>query len=214
MIDADDIKRLVDANAAVRNELANKQPRAAAQIVCDQLNWLSSQGSFWQGLRNLSETIEDHLARVSEVFTNLTEFIDAECQIFNTLGLDPEKTEPVVGAVYADIGVVQRIELENMTDVGFQNLKKHVEEAAKLVCKYRKSVVLRGVDWVVSWKGARILAGAAVAGANGLALLSPLLVGHPLTPLEGAVAAGSITVGSTLIKGDAFGLLDLLKPKG
>ena len=214
MIHPEDIQRLVDANAAVRDELKNNQPRAAAGIVCDELNWLSTQGSFWKGLRDLSGTIEEHIADVSAVFTNLTDFIDAECQIFSALKIDSKKIEPVVGAVYADIGVIQRIDLENMTSVGFTNLQKHVEEAAKLVCKHRKNAILRGVDWVVSWKGARILAGAAVTGTNGLGLLSPLLIGHPLTPLEKGVCVGSMTVGTAVMKGDAFGLLDLLKPKG
>jgi hypothetical protein len=214
MIRIEDIKQLVRDNEEVRIQLANNQPRAAAQIVCDALNRLANQHSFWLGLRDLSATLQNHAEGVSAVFTNLTDFIDAECAIFDALGLDPAKTEPVVGAVYGDLGVLQHIDLEDITGVGFTNLQKHVQEAAKLVCKYRKNVFRRGVDWVVSWKGARILAGAAVTGANGLALGTTVLVAHPLTPVAASVSVGSMTVGTTLMKGDALGLLDLLKPKG
>jgi hypothetical protein len=73
---------------------------------------------------------------------------------------------------------------------------------------------MRGVDWVVSWKGARILAGAALAGANGLAIGTPWLIPHPLSAHAGAVSTASITIGGALMKGDAFGILDLFKPKG
>ena len=103
--------------------------------------------------------------------------------IFEKLGVDPLQAIALVGTVYADIGVLQHIDQEDVTAGGLDNLHQHVAEAAKLVCRARKSAFMRGVDWVVSWKGARILAGAAVAGANGPALGTTWLVPYPLRPL-------------------------------
>jgi len=214
MITVDDIKMLVEAHASVRAELNKNEPRAAAAITCDALNWLVNQGSFWEGLRDLSVPLQENVARVAAVLKNLTDFIDAECTIFDKLGLDPPVTEPIVCAVYADMGVLQQIDLDNITATGFANLRQHVREAASLVCGQRKNAFMRGVDWVVSWKGARILAGAGVTGANALALGTTFLVAHPLTPVAASVSTASVTVGSALMKGNAFGLLDLLKPKG
>jgi hypothetical protein len=214
VITHDDIKRLVEANAEIRKQLNEGQARVAAGIACENLDWLTSQGSFWHGLRDWSGTLQDHFARVSSVMNNLTDFIDAECMIFKELGFDTERTEAVVGTVYAEIGVLRDIDPEDITVAGLTSLQKHVTEAAKSVCRQRKSPFMRGVDWVVSWKAARIFAGAAVAGANGLAIGTAWLAPHPLSHQAAAVSTASITIGGALMKWDAIGLLDLLKPKG
>jgi hypothetical protein len=214
VITHEDIERLVEANAEIRKQLQAGEPRMAAGIACENLDWLTSQGSFWHGLRDWSGTLQDHFVNVSSVMNNLTDFVDAECMIFKELGFNIEKAEAIVGTVYTEIGVLREIDPEDITVAGLTSLQKHVTEAAKAVCRQRKNPFMRGVDWVVSWKGARILAGAALAGANGLAIGTPWLIPHPLANHAGAVSTASITIGGTLMKGDALGLLDLLKPKG
>jgi hypothetical protein len=209
MITPEDVQRMVSAHQQVRSALEQKEPRHAAEILCKELSWLSeANGSFFEGLRAATETAEEHRTGAKKVLENLAQFIDEEGAIFSRLKVDPAQYGPVLGNVYSALILVQEADLSPKSMAALQ---KVLGEAASLVCKHSQGPIGRAVDWVMSWKGTRILGGAAVTGANAAALVAPAFI--PFLPAHIHICFGSMIVGTSAMKGDAKGLIDLLKPK-
>lgn len=209
MITPEDVQRMVAAHQQVRLALEQNQARQAAEILCKELSWLSeTNGSFFQGLRSATETAAEHRAVAKDVLQNLTQFIDEEAAIFSGLKVDPARSRPVLGEVYGAMILVQDADLSPKS---MERLQEVLGDAASLICKHSQGPMGRAVDWVMSWKGARILAGAAVTGANVAALTAPAFI--PFLPAHAHICVGSMVVGTSAMKGDAKGLIDLFKLK-
>jgi hypothetical protein len=134
----------------------------------------------------------------SQVFGNLTALVEDEVSIFARLKIKPQRTREVISDVFNSLISMQ----DGPSSDNLKVLKGRLELATKLVCKESKGPFRRGVDWVLSWKGATVLGGAALVGANILVFTQ--------APNHGPVSWKSVKAGLKVMRGELDGLIELL----
>ena len=219
MVKPEDVERLVEAHEKVRKALdEQKAPRLAAKILCDELGRLVvGNETLWSGLGD-TKAIRDRQKLEKDVLVTIGDFINIEQRIFSDLGIDQSRATPIFGLV-----------CDGLTEAGIGNvdvspsreslriLRHLLTEAKDLICEKSKGPVQHAREWLVSWHGARVLAGGAVCLANAAGGSGLIMVGGPTLPHLIPHAAShcwlSIRLGMKVMKGDADGILDLLKPK-
>lgn len=195
-----DVEKFVASYERVREALTQKTPRRAAKALCEELKWLvNDNGAFWARVPEMAATLEDQRDQEKEVLSSITRFIDAEGAVFAKLGIDPARYGPILGDVYSALRLASDLDAST-TDAAFKNLRERLDKATILVCEHSKGRIRQAVDWVVSWKGASIIAGAATAGAN---------VAIALHGEGGAVSSVSIKAGVKIMQRDIDGLIDM-----
>lgn len=82
----------------------------------------------------------------------------------------------------------------------FSDLRNALDRAAQVVCKHSKGRLARMRDFLLSWKGARALAGGATLTANALIF----------TQDGGAISWASVKAGIIIMKGNLEDITDVL----
>jgi hypothetical protein len=206
-----DLRHLVQAQNDIEEALRRHRDREAARIMCNEFKWLlNSNRSIWEPVGEFArkleaETLEQKTERRAaerQLLQTLATFVDKEQTIFEKFRVPPEKSAPVMDRVYSSLNVSS--ELPDLTPAALSQLRTNLAEAQELVCAHATTFMQRfgkGAARVVQSKAARVLAGAAVAGAN------VLIAVHD----GGAVSSLSVKAGGIVMKGDIDGLADLLK---
>jgi hypothetical protein len=205
MIERKDVERLADAYAKVQAALEKNNPRKAATILCKEFNWLlDEKGSFWAGVADATEQLNVYRDKEREILNNVTKLIDEEAAIFARLKIKRSLTEPIIGIVYGRLRLAEGIGGDLSRD-SLGALREQLREAAKLICKQSKGRLRRSLDWVLSWKGATVLAGATIVGANVAVMI--LAQNH-------AISLVSVKAGMKVMQGDLAGIIDLFGGHG
>jgi hypothetical protein len=212
MIKTADVEQLIQANERVRMALlrdptqlktAQSVARGAAGILCEELEALVHENSaFWEGLEDASTRLKKHRDREAEFFGNIRQLIEQEELVFAKLGIDQNRSADVIAQAYAALRIVS--EYEDPSPSSLANLRNRITYAQKLVCEASKGPVRRTLDHYMGFKGARILAGAAVGGANAAVMLLD----------QGGLSWVSVKAGYHVMKGDVEGLMKLFEGGG
>src|SRR5579863_7583774 len=198
MITPEDVERLLKAHENVSGALEKREPRGAARILCDEFNWLlKERGTFWADVKDATETLAQYREKEKRILSELASLVEQGEQIFAELGIDPSRTGPIIGNVYGALNLAQGLEGGPSHD-SLKVLQERLAIATNLICKERKGSIRRGVDWVLSWKGATVLAGAVIVGAN-IAVTIP-------APHHGAVSWVSVRAGLKVMRGELDGI--------
>jgi hypothetical protein len=203
VITRDEVERLVGAYENVNTALERKAPRRGAKILCEEFRFLvHGNGSFWEDVRDLTKTREENLKYQREMLNNIRKLVDIEERVFTELGIDESRSGPILGRVYEGFRMV---EAGNYPSVdALKTLKERLDTATSLVCKGSKGFMSQAASWLLSWKGASVLAGAAVAGANVIIAVHGEL---------GVVSHHSVTAGVAIMNRDVGGIIDILTPQ-
>lgn len=205
MVTPEDVKRLVVAYEMVRGALDKRAPRQAAKILCKEFSWLlDEKGSFWAGVADATEGLNEYRAKEREILQNVTRLIEEEEAVFTRLRIKPSRTGPIIANVYGGLRLAERLGDAPSRD-SLRVLREQLREATKLICREAKGPIRRGLDWVVSWKGATVLAGAAIASAN---------VAVMVFAQDHSISWVSLKAGVKVMKGDLGGLIDLFGGDG
>ena len=196
-----DVERLVTAHETVVDALNRNRPRQAARILCQEFRILVEEGSFWDDAREAAVRLQNQRGQGTELLRSIGRLLDAEARIFGQLGIDSSRTDKVLGYVYGGLDIL-RTQLTEPTPAALANLRDRLDEATNLVCDETKGPIRRAFEWTVSWKGARVLAGAAIGGGN---------IASALTTDLGAVSWASLAIGVSVMKGDVDGIIDAFR---
>jgi hypothetical protein len=194
-----EVERLVAAYERVSATLEKKAPRRGAKILCEEFGLLiNANRSFWEGVHDTTQALEERRSYDKEFLNNVRLLIDMEAQVFASLGIDESRSGPILSAVYGGLRLSEMG--DDPVPDALAAVRRSLEDATKLVCKESTGLLGQATSWVLSWRGARVLAGAAVVGAN-------IAVAHFDL---GAVSHISVKVGAVIMKGDLGGIIDLL----
>lgn len=203
MIEPGDVERMVKAHEKVRKMLEAKEPRRAAKIVCEEFKrLLEDKESFWAEVGDATKTLGEHRKQEREVLNKIAQFLEDEATIFARLGIDASRSGPIIANAFNGIRLVVGEDLENdPSPDSLSVLRDRLAKATELVCKESKGRIRQALDWAVSWKGATILGGVAIVGAN---------VAVTVFSQNHAVSWVSIKAGVKVMRGEIEGLLELL----
>lgn len=201
MIANADLRRLVNAHGRVALAMEKNKPREAAKILCEEFRWLGQEkGSFWEQVHAGTGRLSDFQREENEVLGNLALLIEQEEAIFAKLGIPVSRSGPIIGNVYGALKWSQANN-EGPSPESLAHLRTQLHAAEELICRESKSGIRRGVNWVLSYRGATILGGAAVMGAN-IAVFVHL-------PHHGKYCWASAKAGYKVMQGDLTGIIDL-----
>ena len=211
-----DVERLIEAFKRV-NEILQPEPtnpilkslrelvaspdRKAARILCDELNWLvHERENLWRGLEEASERLSAYRESENELMMNLVRLIEQEAAVFYRLGIKEEDSSSVIGLTYDAIKMAR--DSEDPSPESLRNLRDRLRVGNELVCKAAQGPLSKAYDKLIGNKGARILAGGALAGAN---------VAVSVIADSGAVSWVSLKAGYYVMSGKTDELIDLLE---
>lgn len=214
MVHRDDIARLVSAYKRVQEalDLGQGNPlnpfkpapgRRAAQTLCQELGWLSHEnGSYWEGLQEASSRLSKHRVSESEFFGCIGRLLEQEEAVFKKLGIDETTNSDILGHAYSALRIVG--EYDDPSRDAIANLHDRLKQVTDLVCQASRGPLRRVSDKLIGYKGALMLAGATVGGANvAIAIID-----------QGALSWASLKAGYLIMKGEVGDLLDILKNGG
>lgn len=203
MVEPADVDRLVASYEKVRRMLEAKEPRRAAKVVCQEFTWLlEDKGSFWAEVGKATASLKEHREQEQELLSQITQFLEAEEAIFARLGIDASRSGPILANAYSGLRLVRGEDLDNdPSPETLAVLRERLGKATELVCRESKGPIRQALDWALSWKGATVLAGSAIVGAN---------VAVTVFSQNHAVSWVSVKAGIKVMKGEIEGLIDLL----
>jgi rhodanese-related sulfurtransferase len=211
---AERVQRLVDAHHRVQTALnEEKAPRLAAKILVEELRALAKTNEpFWIDIRDASKRPGDH--RQEEVLVSISDLVEADARIFGGLGIDQSQSAPIIALVY---GGLRQAAVRNLgvQPESLQKLRRLVSEATDFICAGNNGPVRHAQEWLVSWHGARVLAGAATCLANAAgvvpATVSIASAGTNAIPVlfHDSICWISIRAGVNVMTADLEGILDL-----
>jgi hypothetical protein len=212
MINPEDIQHLIDAESRIRTALFppkhsftehfHSPGRRAASILCEEMTWLAKERpDFWRGLQEGSQELREYHDKQGQLFESIRDLVDLEIGAFEKLKIKEEDSLASLRWVYNALDIVEPV--QGATPKALENLQNRLVIATDLVCKASKGVLRRAFDGVVSLKGIRIIAGAAVAGAN-------VAVAHFDL---GVVSWHSLTAGYLVMTNDVESIIKLLGKK-
>ena len=214
MIKPEKVQRLVDAHHRVRKALdQGKAPRLAAKILVEELRGLAKANEpFWNDIRDASKC-SDH-RRQEEVLVSISDLVEADTRIFGSLGIDQSQSAPIIALVY---GGLRQAGVRNLGVLpeSLQKLRHLVSEATDFICAGNNGPVRHAQEWLVSWHGVRVLAGAATCLANAAAVVPATVsiasAGTTAIPVvfHDSVCWISIRAGVKVMTADLEGILDL-----
>jgi hypothetical protein len=201
MITQEDLERLVGAHEKVKEALDQRAPRRAAKILCEELGWLvKEKGSFWDDVRDATKTLSEHREVEKKVIGNLPQLIEDEESIFERLGIDRDRSTPILRDVYGGVNLTTNT--ENPTPDSLKVLQERLDKARELVCKCSRGPIARGRDWLLSWRGLPVLAGTAIVGANVAVMIFPPHVHH--------ISWVSVKTGVKVARGNVDAIIDMM----
>jgi len=201
-INKEDIEKLLSGHEDVMAALARDRPRRAAQLLCENFEWLLSRGEIWESIEVSLDEINEKTRQENleaQLLTNIVRFLEDEKLIFIRLDIDDSRVAPILDDAYRAV----RMSAGDL-DAGFgrdqiENLYRRLETAAKAICDEKRGKWGQFVRRIVCWKGAAVLGGAALAGANILALPAD----------AGAVSSISVKVGLIIIRNNTGDIIDI-----
>ena len=202
MITQEEVKRLVGAYENVVLALDQKNPRRAAKILCKEFRiLLDEDGSFWAGVRDATETLEKNRKYDREMLNNIKRLINKEGAVFAHLKIKASRSGPILDAVYGGLKLAATD--DDPSPEALDALKRSLAQATDLICKEDKGLLGQACSWVLSLRGATVLAGAATAAANVVIAVHGEL---------GVVSHLSVKAGVAVMRRDIGGIIDLLTP--
>src|SRR5437016_1735042 len=96
-----DVQRLVDARARIRQALDKEHIVEAGKILCKEFKDLLGMQSFWQGARDAAQSAQQHRADAEALLSEIPKLVEEEGRIFNELAVDRSKWGPVLADVFA-----------------------------------------------------------------------------------------------------------------
>lgn len=195
-----DVEARIAAHQAVLAALNAGRPRVAATLLCDELSRLADDGDYWNELAETTAALgERHGALDGNLAADIRPLLLAEERIFARLGIDDARAREALGHAFGGLDLLGPDLPDPRRALG--NLRDSIRVAADRVCAVRGTPLRQARDWVLSWKGLRVLAGAAVAGAN---------VAVAFTADGGVVSWQSVKVGVAVMRGDVDNLIRLM----
>ncbi|MFN0140334.1 MAG: hypothetical protein ACKVQW_09640 [Pyrinomonadaceae bacterium] len=209
MIRKEDVERLISANARVQEILAQKpkgifgmlrtSPRKAARVLCDELAWMvHDNAAYWETLQEAGERLRVYREQAPELLNQIGNLVEKEQAVFRRLGINDAQSEAVISQVYSALRITK--EYDEPSRDALANLKDRLAHAQELICKAARGRLSRVYDKVIGRKGAQVLAGGAVAGAN----VAILIVD------QGVVSWVSLVAGFDIMRGDVKSLIKTL----
>jgi hypothetical protein len=217
---AERVQRLAYAHHRVRKALDyEKAPRLAANILAEELRGLGKANEpFWSDIRDASAFSGDR-RREDEVPVGISELIEANARIFGRFGIDESQSAPIIALVY---GGLRQAGIEDLgvRAESLQSLRHLLSEVTDFICERSTGPVRHAHEWLVSWRGARVLAGTAICLANAAALVpAPLSIARAGTAampelIHDSACWVSIRAGIVVMTADIEGILDLKNGRG
>jgi hypothetical protein len=200
-ITREDVERLVTAHEKVHRALSKSEPRMAAQILCGEFRNLLAMQSFWQGVDSAPALFNPKdKEQAAMLVRNIPALLDDEAKAFAARGIEDNRANEVLLPVYAAFRLVSAHLDDARTVDALGGLRAQLERATALVCQASQGPIRSALHRLVSWKGARVLAGAAVVAVNVV-----------IAPNAAALSWTSVSFGITTMTGD---LEDIIKALG
>ena len=151
-----------------------------------------------------SKTLQRYRGQETALLPNVQRLIEQEAAICSRLKVDKNTSRDIVALTYDAFALLGTQQQEDPSPAGFRNLRDRLTTATDLICKASRGAIKRTFDKLIGRKGARILAGGAIATAN---------VFIAIYADGGAISWVSLKVAYNVMKGDVEGLIDVLTEK-
>jgi len=195
------VQRLVGAYTRVEAALKDEGPRAAAQIICEEFTQLLDQESFWQGFGTVVPKINQFQQEGQQILSSLPTLLDYETKVLGQLEVRDAAATLVLRDVFGALGGAINAHQNNAQTLNdLLHLRENLGKATTLICRASRSRFQRARDFLVSWKGARVLGGCTVVAANVVAF----------TVDGGAFSWASVQAGAVIMSGNVIDLIDIL----
>jgi len=136
-----------------------------------------------------------------EILYALPSLMDYENKILLKLKIRDATAQLVLRDVFGTLsGAMVASQNFDQTLLNLRALQEDLGKATALVCSAGRSRFQRARDYLMSWKGARVLAGGAVMAANVLVF----------TVDGGAFSWASVQAGAVIMSGNAVDLVNIL----
>jgi len=179
--------RLVDAHELAKKRL-RRRPRKAAKDLCREFRTLVGRQDYWTELADQSERLARHREEADQILQDIKQLVLLENEILGRIGID----EATAGTTIADVVDAVDLVAARNADIGPQsvrNLQDRLRTTTELICNMSRGPILRGVDFVVSKKGAKALGACGLGAAN---------LWFAITADGGAVSSASIKVANSI----------------
>lgn len=201
-ITRNDLKKQVEVVKTIQKAIDEGHFQESARLLCEEFKRLLNMQSYWQDMGStIAEINSKHAVQGRKFLGNLVRLVDAESQVFSKLDINDEDSRLVLGNAYGSLklAMAQSKEYDPSPET-FSNLKSALDRAKQVVCKNSKGRLARVRNFLLSWKGVRVLAGGATLTAN------VLIFPHD----GGAISWASVKAGIIIMKGNLEDLTDIL----
>lgn len=193
-ISRDDLNKQLDAVRKVKEFIDKEDYRVAAGLLCEEFRRLLDMQSFWFGIPDTLKDIAGvHAVSGRQLLNNLVPLVNAESTVFRKLGINDKDSKLLLETVYVSLklALVKSDGFDPSPDALF-TLKHALERATAIVCKKSDGPSGKIRDFLMSWKGLRVLAGGVTITAN------VLIFTHD----GGAISWASVKVGLSIMNGN------------
>lgn len=197
-IDRGAIKRLAHGPQDVVAALGELDTRKAMQVLCNELIWLHGNADFWTHLEAGMERLKGLEPDESPLADSVAALLVFQQQAFERAGIGLERS--LIPTTLANEAFFSARQMEEPTVQAFKTLREQIIPAAEFVSRAKDGVVKKVLHSIVGMQGARIISGAAMAGA------SVVVVG---TFSSGPLAWWSLKAGYLAMKRSTEGLVKL-----
>lgn len=203
-ITKDDLKRQIEVHSQVQEALTFGKYRKAAELLCEEFKRLAGMDSYWRDIgAALPKISKNHQVEGQKLLEQLIPLIHLESEVFRRLEIDEKKSNPVLANVYGSLDRAIVKEGSKPSQDALLTLQRDLRVAAGLICAESKGTFQKACDFIMSWKGVRVLAGSATMTANVLIFAID----------GGAISWTSLHAGMVVMQGNVKDLIDVLKDR-